>query len=173
MFPGFEWLTVKDGDPRAYALMRRHYTFHDYKDNRRRQLNYRNRNLFAGPGEKLVLITPDLRGLFVWRKFIDLSGQSGVNCAVFRNESTLLSSDLIRAAMILAWERWPGERLYTYVNQNKIKSSNPGYCFKQAGWTYCGTSKKLGLHILEVYPQSVQSVPEIRCQESSKKGVIG
>jgi hypothetical protein len=27
----------------------------------------------------------------------------------------------------------PG-RMYTYVNPAKIRSINPGYCFKQAGW---------------------------------------
>jgi hypothetical protein len=31
--------------------------------------------------------TGDADALFVWRKFIDDSGQQGVNCAVFRNES--------------------------------------------------------------------------------------
>lgn len=134
MFNGYRWFGVKDGDARAYAIMRNHYTFHDYKDGRRQDLSYRNRHLFAGPGEKLVLMTLDCRALFVWRKFQDDSGQEGVNCAVFRNEGPCRSSDLIREAVQLAWQVWPGERLYTYVDPKKIRGDIPGYCFIRAGW---------------------------------------
>ena len=94
------WLSVKDGEPAAMSLFKRHYSFHEYKDNRRRI--GRNRNLIVGPGEKMVLVTQDYKALFVWRKFIDASGQHGINCAVFRNESTILSSELIREACELA-----------------------------------------------------------------------
>lgn len=143
------WYSVKDGDMRAYDLMRRHYSFHPYKDGRRQDPTNPNRHLFVGPGEKMVLMTVDCRALFVWRKFIDKSGQDGVNCAVFRNESDVLSSELIREAEQLAWVRWPQERLYTYVNATKIRSSNPGYCFKMAGWREYGRTKARGLVILE------------------------
>jgi hypothetical protein len=149
MFDGMTWLPTRDGDPRAYDLMRRHYSFQAYRDGRRRNLSNPSRHLFVGPGEKMVLITLDCKALFVWRRFIDKSGQSGINCAVFHNESDRLSSDLIRAAEMLAWQRWPGERLYTYVDARKVKSCNPGYCFKMAGWRTCGKSKDLGLIILE------------------------
>ena len=128
------WIPVKDGDPRAFDLMRRHYTFQPYTDNRRKNAGYRNRYLIAGPGEKMVLLGVDCQALFVWRKFIDKSGQTGINCAVFRNESDRLSSVLILEAERLAFVRWPGERLYTYVNARAIRSSNPGYCFIKAGW---------------------------------------
>jgi len=143
------WYGAKDGDPRAYELMKRHYSFQPYHDGRRQNQSNPNRNLFVGPGEKMVLMTPDCRALFVWRKFIDKSGQTGINCAVFHNESDFLSSELILEAEQLAALRWPGERLYTYVNQRKIKSANPGYCFKLAGWHYCGLTKSKKLHILE------------------------
>lgn len=146
------WLPIKDGDPRAFALMKNHYSYQAYSDGRRQNLANRNRQLFIGPGEKMVLMTVDCDALFVWRKFIDKSGQSGVNCAVFRNESDYLASDLILEAEELAWQRWPGERLYTYVDARKIKSTNPGYCFKMAGWQYCGRSKSRRLHILEKLP---------------------
>lgn len=139
------WLAVKDGDKAARDIFRRHYTWHEYKDGRAH-------NIFVGPGEKMVLVTQDWSALFIWRKFIDKSGQSGVNCAVFRNESDILSSELILEAEQLAWGRWSGERLYTYVNARCIKSSNPGYCFQMAGWKKCGKSKSLGLVILEKIP---------------------
>lgn len=130
----YGWYGVGDGDARAYALMRNHYTFHRYADNRRTSTSYRNRRLFVGPGEKLVLMTPDCKALFVWRKFQDDSGQVGVNCAVFRNESQVQSSQLIREAVQVAWQVWPGERLYTYVDPSKVDSGQPGYCFIRAGW---------------------------------------
>lgn len=148
--PGNPWLPIKDGDPRAFDIMRRHYSFQAYRDGRRQNLGYRNRFLFVGPGHKLVLLTLDCRALFVWRKFRDDSGQTGINCAVFRNEGPRLSSTLILEAEKLAWEKWGGhERLYTYVNPGKIDSPNPGYCFKMAGWRHCGVTKSKQLHILE------------------------
>jgi len=122
--------------------MKRHYSWREYSD-------HRPHTLFVGPGEKMVLLTLDCQALFVWRRFIDdcIPKQRGVNCAVFRNESPLRSSDLIRAAEQIAWGRWPGERLYTYVNAAKIRSSNPGWCFQCAGWGMEGHTKT-GLVIL-------------------------
>ena len=100
----------------------------------------------------MLLMTVGCDALFVWRKFIDASGQTGVNCAVFRNESDILSSTLIAEAEGWAWQRWPGERLYTYVNSLAVQSSNPGYCFKIAGWRSCGRTKARNLLILEKLP---------------------
>ena len=98
----------------------------------------------------MVLITQQCDALFIWRKFISLDHQEGVNCAVFRNESKLLSSELILQAEELARMRWPTERFYTYVNGAKIRSSNPGYCFIKAGWRKCGLTKG-GLIVLEKF----------------------
>lgn len=134
------WRLGKDGDPAALALYERHYSCHVYKDGRPRKL-------FCGPGEKCVLITEGGDALFVWRKFIDDSGQHGINCAVFRNESPHKSSALILEAERVAECRWPGERFYTYVNGSKVRSHNPGCCFKKAGWKQTGMTKG-GLVIL-------------------------
>lgn len=153
------WEQTKDGNPAAAQLYKKHYSCYQYKDNRRNNPAYRNRNLIVGPGEKLVLITPDLDAIFVWRKFVSKNNQTGVNCAVFRNESDHLSSYLIIEAMKIAWMKWPGERLYTYVNPKAIASRNPGYCFKMAGWKQCGITQVKKLIILEVYPNSVTSAP--------------
>ena len=136
------WLPVKDGNDSARNLFHRHYSHRAYADGR-------NPKLFCGPGEKMVLSTPCAKGLFVWRKFISGDGQEGINCAVFRNETHMLSSDLIVAADDLADQRWPSQRHYTYVNASKIKSSNPGYCFQKAGWQKCGITKVNKLVILE------------------------
>lgn len=136
------WLGIKDGDARGLALFERHYSCCQYKDGRKR-------TIFVGPGEKMVLMTFNCDALFVWRKFKDDSGQQGVNCSIFRNESPILSSVLIEEACQLAWKRWPGERLYTYVDGSKVKSRNPGYCFKKAGFQTCGITKWNKLIILE------------------------
>ena len=128
------WRIVPDGYEPAALLYSDHYSAYQYADRRRSQWGYRNRFLIVGPGEKMVLMTPHDDALFVWRKFIDASGQDGVNCAVFRNCSQWKSSELIRQACDLAWWRWPDERLYTYVNDGAIKSTNPGYCFLMADW---------------------------------------
>jgi hypothetical protein len=137
-----DWLEVKDGNDTARHIFDGHYSRYHYADGRRPLL-------FVGPGEKLVLVSPDALALFVWRKFISRDAQTGVNCAVFRNESPRLSSDLILSAERIAWGRWPGDRLYTYVDSKKVRSANPGYCFQVAGWRRCGTTKHRGLLILE------------------------
>lgn len=142
-----DWLTVRDGDPRASALYERHYSC----VNRAMRLRTGDKRI-CGPGEHMILLTQACDALFVWRKFRNPDGQQGIYCSVFRNESPLLSSDLIRQACELAWLRWPGERLYTYVDASKVRSCNPGYCFKVLGWRQCGISKRHGLLILEKFP---------------------
>jgi hypothetical protein len=117
-------------------------------------------HLYVGPGEKMVLVHETGRALFVWRKFLDDSGQQGVNCAVFRNEGAGQSSELIREAAERAWQRWPGERLYTYVRPDAIRSTNPGFCFIAAGWHHVGWTKG-GLRILALAtPHDSQSPRE-------------
>ena len=135
-----KWIVGQDGEPELYAMYRRHYSA---RKNIRPKIK-----LFAGPGQHIVLTLPDRSALFVWRKFIDASGQQGINCSIFRNESELLSSDLIREADAIADFCWPGERHYTYVRASAIKSRNPGWCFICAGWQRCGYTKA-GLFILE------------------------
>jgi hypothetical protein len=69
---------------------------------------------------------------------------------VFRNEGAGLSSDLVREADELAWQRWPNEpRHFTYVDASKIRPKrDPGRCFLRAGWQRAGQSKN-GLVLLE------------------------
>lgn len=135
------WYLTKDGDESCLAMYERHYSAYRYKDGRTRKL-------FAGPGEKVVLRTRNADALFVWRRFIDASGQAGINCAVFRNESGIRSSDLIRQADFIADFIWPRRRHYTYVSPKHIRGTNPGFCFIAAGWRKCGSTKG-GLQILE------------------------
>lgn len=138
------WLPALDGDPRALSLYQRHYSCSNLAPLNRQ---------FMPPGEKMVLLTVRCDALFGWLKnrVERYDKQVGVVCTVFRNESAMLSSSLIQEADEIAWEKWPGERHFTYVDARKVESRNPGYCFKKAGWRRCGKSKG-GLEILERLP---------------------
>lgn len=93
--------------------------------------------------------------LFVWmypQPELRDDGQVGYSCSIFRNESSRLSSEIILEAEARAFDRWGPNRLYTYVAPKKIRSRNPGYCFKIAGWRFVRTSTK-GLHLLDKYDE--------------------
>ena len=126
------WHKVSDRDPMAVDIYERHYSVRNYKDGRRN----RRQKGFVGPGEKCVLMTTDGRALFAWRHslIVDKGNPEGVCCTVFRNEGEAKSSELILWAEEYARSLWPGEQLYTWVWDSKVKSKNPGYCFKVAGW---------------------------------------
>jgi len=136
------WWLTKDGDVEIYELFQHHYSSRKNRNRRIRQ--------FVGPGENIVLRTLEGDAVFVWRKFIDDSRQTGINCALFINKSRHKSSELIRQADAIADFVWPGERRYTYVNASAIRSTNPGFCFLKAGWRRLKRrTKRLGLRILE------------------------
>lgn len=145
------WMEVKDGNHNARAIFDRHYSRRRYADGRKPLL-------FIGPGEKFVLMMADGAAVCAWRKFINDGGQTGVNCAIFRREHGELASEQLKSAMALAWQKWPGERLYTYVDPREVpptfRASRPtwGHCFYQAGWTYVGLTNDRK-HILECLPK--------------------
>lgn len=160
------WIGIHDMDIRAIELYRRHYSANPKSNNK---------HGIVGPGEKMVLITPQCDALFVWKLFLARqerkgipdkrtkkriengvkpkgyggTGQTGIMCSVFRNEGQLLSSTLILEAEELAIARWQPSRFFTYVWDSKVESVNPGYCFKMAGWKTCGRNADSRLTILE------------------------
>ncbi len=138
------WIISHDMNPHAQKLADRHYS----------RKHPGSRKGFVGPGEKLVLLSPDGNALFVWlRADPALRGDhiDGVNCTIFRNESPVLSSELILEAEKFAHDRWPGLKLFTYVSKERVKSKNPGWCFMKAGWKPEGENKsgKLRLFVKE------------------------
>ena len=105
---------------------------------------------FVGNGRKLVLRDTYGDVVFAWLWAADewrLEKQTGYNCTIFRNESKRLSSDIILEAEQAAFSYWGPNRVFTYVNGKKIRSTNPGYCFQKAGWIKSGLSKS-GLVLL-------------------------
>lgn len=137
------WVPIRDGDLRAFALYRRHYSAP-----RKKHGIIRVRR-FAPPGERMALMTIEQNALWLWtRERYRRDGQEGICCAVFRNEGDRLSSDLVLAAEEWAQSKWGRKRMFTYVNPRRVASPNPGYCFKCAGWRQCGKSPN-GLVILQ------------------------
>lgn len=132
LLPLATWVPILDGDPLAAAMYLDHYSS---ERSRRRRIE-RGAMLTLGPGQKLVLSTPCRRATFAWRVFIDDTGETGVNCAWFRNEGAGVASDLIRAADDIADRKWPGERHYTYVDPANVRGNPPGNVFLRAGWRY-------------------------------------
>ena len=150
--PKNRWYGIKQTEKVATALYARHYSSKKSNKNVSDWIKHG----IAGPGEVITLITSDYKALFVWQKQkYSMSGQYGVNCAVFRNEGSVLSSQLILDAEEIAQNRWPGERMFTYIDPSEVRSLNPGYCFQMAGWNYArdefGKRKttKRGLLIME------------------------
>lgn len=146
---GSGWIEVRDGDATGRTLFDRHYSRTRYADGRKPKL-------YVGPGHKQVLLLASADALCIWRKFKSADDQTGINCAVYRNETSELASNILLDAMRIAWGRWPGERLYTYVDPRYVRptlrASRPtwGHCFYQAGWRFCGITKGR-LHILECF----------------------
>ena len=91
--------------------------------------------------------------MFAWVKNVyRQDNQVGINCSVFRNESNILASILIKEAVIAAYDKWGVQRCFTFVNPEKVTSKNPGCCFKKAGWKRCGMTKG-GLIVMEYLPK--------------------
>lgn len=158
---GEGWIEVKDGNDTARDIFRRHYSHRP-----KRGRGARDNELIIGPGFKLLLLTADAGALCAWRKELHRAdGQSGVECCIYRREYGDLASLLLQAAMRRAWTKWPGDRLFTFVDPLRVeptwRAGRPtwGHCFYQAGWRFAGLSKKR-LHILECMPEWVTGVAE-------------
>jgi hypothetical protein len=126
-------------DPEMSMLADRHYS--------RRTIGARQ---FAYSGRKLVLRNTEGSILFVWmwpQDELRMDNQTGYNCAIFRNESKRRSSEIILEAERHAIGKWGPNRFYTYVDPRKIKSVNPGYCFKVAGYRFVRMTPQ-GKHLL-------------------------
>lgn len=99
---------------------------------------------FCYSGRKLVLRNALGSVLFVWMfpdPALRMDSQVGYYCSIFRNESPRRSSEIILEAEQLAFQKWGPNLCFTFVDPRKIKSSNPGYCFKMAGWKREGFTK--------------------------------
>lgn len=92
-----------------------------------------------------------------------MNGLDGWTCTIFRNIGCFLSSDLILDAELALEGRTIGpDGLLTYVWDRKVKSVNPGYCFKRAGYKVKGRSTDGRKTLLQkLRPNIIQSEPRI------------
>lgn len=131
------WIVTNKGDQECRRLADRHYS--------RQKIGSRQ---FCRPGRNLVLKTEGADAVWVTWSGIRDDGIDAWECTIFRNESTHLSSALIREAIELTLREWgqpPPDGIITYVDQTKVRSVNPGFCFLKAGWRKSGRSKRRNL----------------------------
>ena len=137
-------IETKQTDVEMINFARSHYS----------RKNKKSKSLF-GPSRTLTLRNAEGTILFGWtwpKDGMRRDGQNGYCCAIFRNESERQSSEIILEAEGMAEAKWGKNRMFTYIDASKVKSSNPGYCFKMAGWKFAGISKS-GKHLLVKYDQ--------------------
>ncbi len=140
------WQPIRDGDLNGFGLFTRHYSVTAPRLGRIRwKAKPRKTTKFTGIGKSMpLLLLPDGDALFVWSRITggwkDVQLEKHlqppfVYCQVFRNESSRKSSELLLEAEQLAVAEWGSLPGLSYVDASKVRSSNPGFCFLQAGWT--------------------------------------
>jgi len=104
---------------------------------------------FMPPGQTLILMSHDLGAVWGWWRpapssgIKAMNGHDGWTCTLFRNDGPQRSSELILLAEEALFESGLGcgpSGLLTYVFRKKVRSANPGYCYKVAGWKKVGVS---------------------------------
>ncbi|MFP7442507.1 hypothetical protein SFC50_02270 [Bacillus infantis] len=139
------WQTTKKTDAACVALADRHYS----------RLTV-GASQFTRPGENLVFRTADGTALWVtWRSRFERKDGYGRawECTIFRNESGLTSSLLIKEAIHKTIELWgplPSDGMITYVSPTKVKSENPGYSFQRAGFKRLSRRSTKGLFVYRI-----------------------
>lgn len=138
------WERVKKDHPVGAKLADQHYN--------RRKIGSPQ---WMPPGQTIVLLapgsTPQLGALFGWWRpdpdcgIPSMNGLNGWTCTIFRRQGwPVLASTMIldaeQAMTVFGYDIGP-DGLLTYVWDSKVESSNPGFCFKAAGWTVRGRSK--------------------------------
>ncbi len=142
------WRLSYRASPLAVAVYDRHYS--------RRPSSVGAMNV-APPGECLILLTEPGDALWVssFQRFPFHRWGGAWLCTVFRNESSELSSWLIRravAATVAAWGPIPRTGFVTFVDAGKTRRKrDPGRCFVKAGWRRVGETVG-GLEVLRLSP---------------------
>ncbi|GGG18223.1 hypothetical protein [Paenibacillus abyssi] len=161
------WIITNKGDQDCRELADRHYS--------RQTIGAKQ---FTRPGRNLVLRTTDAKAVWVTWSGIRDDGMQAYECTIFRNESTHLSSELIRWAIFATICEWggsiPADGFITYVDDRKVNNELPGYCFIRAGWKKTGRSKSRGLSLFKISMeknflamQKLNAVKELKLAQSS------
>jgi hypothetical protein len=144
-----EWQLSYRADSRAAALADRHYN--------RQKVGAKQ---FVPPGKCVVLLTSTYDALWVsswpYAEYVKHAWAGAWICTCFRNEAPerYLSSMLITQAVEVTLHIWgtpPPLGMVTFVDPTKVRSTHPGFCYKQAGWRKVGQTKS-GLVALQLLP---------------------
>lgn len=129
------WYRVPECNLGAGWLAARHYSHNREEKDWRKPI--------LPPGEKLLLLTEwsDAVIGFVRQRF-RRDNRRGIYCSIFRNESEILSSDLIKDAVPIVQNKWGDQPVFTFVDPTAVRSQNPGSCFRHAGWKRDGQTAK-------------------------------
>ena len=129
------WRLSHRADPNGVALADRHYN--------RQTIGAPQ---FVPPGRCLVLITDGALWVTSWpyAEYVKHDWPGAWINSLFRNESGVLSSQLIIEAVAATRYHWPvPERgLITFVDSNAVrKKRDPGRCYRRAGFEHVGFTK--------------------------------
>lgn len=173
-----KWHLSHRADPRACTIADRHY-------NRQKPGTPQ----FVPPGRCMVLLTEHADALWVtswpFAEYVKHAWAGAWVCSCFRNENQYnrknkdghLSSRLITEAVAVT--RWyganvwmcpePAQGFITFVDASKIRSSQPGACYRAAGWVEVGYTKSnhlLALHL------PVEKMPEPTVPNGAQLGLF-
>lgn len=144
------WCESYRADPRARPLADRHYN--------RQKVGAAQ---FVPPGACLVLLTAAADSLWItsWPKseFVQHRWAGAWVNSLFRREGPGLASAMIREAVAATRWRWPDVPplgLITFVDASKVRSTNPGCCYKAAGFVAEGQTKG-GLLAFRLRPEDM------------------
>lgn len=117
---------------------------------------------FVPPGRCFTLTTPEGDAVWVthwpFPEYVKHAWAGAWVNSIFRNESRHLSSDLIRDAVAATrwyWPEVPDLGLITMIDTPKIRSTNPGYCYLNAGFRRLQQTTKGGLRVLQLLPDEM------------------
>lgn len=145
------WFLSHRADPRALPLADRHYN--------RQKIGSPQ---FVPPGRCIVLLTESADALWVtswpFAEYVKHAWPGAWVNSLFRNESSILSSLLIReavAATAAIWGNPPPFGMVTFIDCGQVRRKRDfGRCYRKAGFTVAGTTKG-GLLALSLHGQAM------------------
>lgn len=151
------WVLSHRADRQALPLADRHYN--------RQKIGAPQ---FVPPGRCLVLRLPDSSALWVsswpFAEYVRHAWAGAWMCTMFRNESSILSSELIVeavAATRMEWGHAPDLGFVTFVDPGKTRPKrDPGRCYRRAGWEHVGWTKG-GLVALQLPAARIPYIPPV------------
>jgi len=144
------WELSYRADPRARKIADRHYS--------RQKPGTKQ---FVPPGRCVVLYC-DAGAAWVtswpFAQYVKHAWAGAWICSMFRNESEILSSQLIREAISVTrwvWSEIPDLGMVTFVDRKKVKKKRDfGRCYLKVGFHVCGETKG-GLLALQLMPDKM------------------